>query len=157
MPVSYRTDEIHSATPGRREPHPPLWRRTTSPSASAEIRASCIVSATTFIRLAAAQRRRADHRTPAPLFALKPEVVVLADRHATQKFPRAALRAEFATRKIGLEVMEIGAACRTYNVLVSEERRVLAAMLLPGSHPVGRVPSEGTGGESYLARPMVRS
>ena len=43
-----------------------------------------------------------------------------------------ALRAEFATRRIGLEVMEIGAACRTYNVLVGEERRVLAALLLPG-------------------------
>ena len=28
--------------------------------------------------------------------------------------------------------MEIGAACRTYNVLVGEERRVLAAILLPG-------------------------
>jgi uncharacterized protein len=28
--------------------------------------------------------------------------------------------------------MEIGAAARTYNVLVSEERRVLAAILLPG-------------------------
>ena len=28
--------------------------------------------------------------------------------------------------------MEIGAASRTYNVLVSEERRVLAAILLPG-------------------------
>ena len=49
---------------------------------------------------------------------------------ATQKFPRAALRAEFATRKIGLEVMEIGAACRTYNVLVGEERNVLAAVLV---------------------------
>jgi uncharacterized protein len=29
--------------------------------------------------------------------------------------------------------MEIGAACRTYNVLVGESRQVLAAVLLPGS------------------------
>jgi uncharacterized protein len=36
------------------------------------------------------------------------------------------------TRRIGLEVLEIGAACRTYNVLVSEERKVLAAVLFPG-------------------------
>ena len=42
------------------------------------------------------------------------------------------MRAEFATRRIGIEVMEVGAACRTFNVLVSEERRVLAAILLPG-------------------------
>jgi uncharacterized protein len=62
---------------------------------------------------------------------LAPEVVVLSTG-AKQQFPRAALRAEFASRKVGLEVMEIGAACRTYNVLVGEERRVLAAILLPG-------------------------
>jgi uncharacterized protein len=72
---------------------------------------------------------RAEHL--GPLFALEPEVVVLSTG-VKQQFPRAALRAEFATRKIGLEVMEIGAACRTYNVLVGEERRVLAAILLPG-------------------------
>jgi uncharacterized protein len=76
-----------------------------------------------------------DEVTPeslAPLFALNPEVVVLATG-TIQKFPRAALRAEFTTRRIGIEVMEIGAACRTYNVLVGEERRVLAAILLPGT------------------------
>ncbi len=66
----------------------------------------------------------------ATIFELAPEVVVLSTG-ATQKFPRAALRAEFATRRIGLEVMEVGAACRTYNVLVGEERKVVAAILLP--------------------------
>jgi uncharacterized protein len=96
-----------------------------------ELRDSCIVSAT---RIEAWTPRSVDELTPEslqPLFALQPEVVVLSTG-VTQKFPRAALRAEFATRKIGLEVMEIGAACRTYNVLVAEERRVLAAVLLPG-------------------------
>jgi uncharacterized protein len=96
-----------------------------------EIRASCIMSART---LTPWEPRSVDELVAAhlpPLFALEPEVVVLATG-ATQKFPRAALRTEFAARKIGLEVMEIGAASRTYNVLVSEERRVLAAILLPG-------------------------
>jgi uncharacterized protein len=96
-----------------------------------EIRASSIVSPT---RIEAWTPRSVDEMTPEslrPLFALEPEVVVLSTG-ATQKFPRAALRAQFATRKIGLEVMEIGAACRTYNVLVGEERRVVAAVLLPG-------------------------
>ena len=96
-----------------------------------EIRASCIV---TPAQIEDWTPRSVDEMTPEslqPLFALKPEVVVLSTG-ATQKFPRAALRAEFATRKIGLEVMEIGAACRTYNVLVGEERRVVAAVLLPG-------------------------
>ena len=83
---------------------------------------------------------RAEHL--APLFALAPEVVVLSTG-AKQLFPRAALRAEFATRKIGLEVMEIGAACRTYNVLVGEERRVLAAILLPGPSEGIRVKAQG--------------
>jgi uncharacterized protein len=97
-----------------------------------DIRASCIVSATTLTR--EWPPRNVEELTSehfAPLFALAPEVVVLSTG-VTQKFPRAALRAEFATRRIGLEVMEVGAACRTYNVLVSEERKVLVAVLLPG-------------------------
>jgi len=96
-----------------------------------EIRESCIVTANSF---GPWTPRSVDELMPehlAPLFALNPEVVVLATG-ARQVFPRAALRAEFATRKIGLEVMEIGAACRTYNVLVGEERLVLAGIMLPG-------------------------
>ena len=96
-----------------------------------ELRESCIVGATSVTPW---PPRSIDELTidhlPA-LFALHPEVVVLATG-TTQKFPRAALRAEFASRKIGLEVMEIGAASRTYNVLVGEERNVLAVVLLPG-------------------------
>src|SRR3954470_8727567 len=97
-----------------------------------QIRASCLVTAST---LTAWPPRSIDELTVeslAPVFALEPEVVVLSTG-STQKFPRAALRAEFATRKIGLEVMEIGAASRTYNVLVSEERRAVAAVILPGT------------------------
>lgn len=97
-----------------------------------ELRASCIVGPSTLIR----DWTPRDVPSLAPehlaaLFELAPQIVVLATGERPQ-FPRAALRAEFATRKIGLEVMEIGAAARTYNVLVSEERRVLAAILLPG-------------------------
>ena len=95
-----------------------------------EIRASCIVSATT---LTAWPPRSVDELASEHLRAVvrarRPKSWCLPPAR-TQKFPRAALRAEFATRKIGLEVMEIGAACRTYNVLVGEERRVLAAVLL---------------------------
>jgi uncharacterized protein len=97
-----------------------------------ELRSSCIVGATTLIRdWAPRDVPSLDVAHLAPLFELRPEVVVLSTG-ARPQFPRAALRAEFATRKIGIEVMEIGAACRTYNVLVSEERKVLAAILLPG-------------------------
>jgi uncharacterized protein len=97
-----------------------------------QIRASCIVAANHLVRdwpPRGVETLDATHL--AVLFDLQPEVVVLATGER-QRFPPAALRAEFATRKIGLEVMEIGAACRTYNVLVGEERKVLAAILLPG-------------------------
>ena len=96
-----------------------------------EIRASCLVTATALESWAPRSLDELNAGHLAPLFALKPEVVVLSTG-TTQRFPRAALRAEFATRRIGLEVMEIGAACRTYNVLVGEERNVVAAILLPG-------------------------
>jgi uncharacterized protein len=41
----------------------------------------------------------------------------------------ASLRQELRRRGIGLEPMDTGAACRTYGVLVSEDRRVAAALL----------------------------
>jgi uncharacterized protein len=102
-----------------------------------DIRASCLVTAATLTRdwpPRSVEELKLEHLSP--LFELAPEIVVLATG-AQQKFPRAAMRAEFASRRIGLEVMEVGAACRTYNVLVGEERRVLAAILLsPGAGPV---------------------
>jgi uncharacterized protein len=63
----------------------------------------------------------------APLFDLGPELVLLGtgDR---QHFPPASVRALFSARRVGLEVMDLGAACRTFNILVQEERRVAAAL-----------------------------
>jgi uncharacterized protein len=62
------------------------------------------------------------------LFALKPELVLLGtgDR---QQFPHVSIRGAFVHAGIGLETMDLGAACRTFNVLVQEERRVCAALL----------------------------
>jgi uncharacterized protein len=94
-----------------------------------EVRASCIVSATTIDAWPPRTVAELTVEQLAPLFARNPEIVVLSTG-VRQEFPRAALRAEFASRKIGLEIMEVGAACRTYNVLVGEERKVLAAILI---------------------------
>ncbi len=47
-----------------------------------------------------------------------------------QQFASLEVRAAFARRRIGLEVMHLGAACRTFNVLVQEERRVAAALFV---------------------------
>lgn len=42
-----------------------------------------------------------------------------------------ALRAALKAHGIGIEAMDTGAACRTFNVLLAEDRRVAAALLLP--------------------------
>ena len=63
------------------------------------------------------------------IFALQPEVVLLGTGER-QRFPPASIRAAFAERGVGLEVMDLGAACRTYNILVQEERRAVAALFL---------------------------
>jgi uncharacterized protein len=63
------------------------------------------------------------------IFALQPDVVLLGTG-PRQIFPDRAIRQAFMRRKVGLEVMDLGAACRTYNILVQEERRVAAALFL---------------------------
>jgi uncharacterized protein len=60
--------------------------------------------------------------------ALEPELVLLGTG-ARQIFPAASYGAQLLRAGIGFEVMDSGAACRTFNVLVAEQRRV-AAMLL---------------------------
>lgn len=64
-----------------------------------------------------------------PVFGLKPELVLLGTGD-TQQFPTARVRAAFAARGIALEAMDLGAACRTYNILVQEERRVVALLFV---------------------------
>lgn len=63
------------------------------------------------------------------LLELDPEVVLLGTGDRI-RFPDARVFARFQSRGIGFEVMDTAAACRTYNVLVSEERRVVAAVML---------------------------
>jgi uncharacterized protein len=63
------------------------------------------------------------------VLALQPEIVVLGSG-TRQRFPDPRLTAAIMARGIGCEVMDTGAACRTYNVLVSEGRRAVAALLL---------------------------
>ena len=63
------------------------------------------------------------------IFALTPEIIVLGSG-TRQRFPDSALMAAVLSRNIGFEVMDTGAACRTYNILVTEDRAVVAALLL---------------------------
>jgi uncharacterized protein len=66
---------------------------------------------------------------PARILALDPELVLLGTGHR-QMFPSTAFRAQFLSVGIGFEVMDTGAACRTFNVLVAEQRRVVALLLV---------------------------
>jgi uncharacterized protein len=65
----------------------------------------------------------------ADIIALAPELV-LVGTGPRQVFPPAEFGAQFLRAGIGLEVMDTGAACRTFNVLVTEQRRVVALLLV---------------------------
>jgi uncharacterized protein len=62
------------------------------------------------------------------LQALEVEIVLLGTG-ARQRFPHPRLTAALAQAGIGLEVMDVHAACRTFNILVAEERKVAAALI----------------------------
>ena len=62
------------------------------------------------------------------VLALRPEIVLLGTGRR-QRFPHPRLIAALAQAGIGVEAMDTAAACRTYNILMSEGRRVLAAFL----------------------------
>jgi uncharacterized protein len=74
--------------------------------------------------------RRLDDAAMAAIAALEPEVVLLGTG-PSQVFPPPATRAALLRRGIGIEAMNNPAACRTYNLLASEGRRVVAAIILP--------------------------
>ena len=58
------------------------------------------------------------------------EILLLGLGRSTRAVP-APLRTALRTAGIALEAMDTGAACRTYNVLVAEDRRVAAALIPP--------------------------
>lgn len=56
--------------------------------------------------------------------------VLLFGTGSRQRFPRPALLQPLMAARIGVEVMDTAAACRTYNILMAEDRKVAAALLL---------------------------
>jgi uncharacterized protein len=65
------------------------------------------------------------------VLAFEPALVLLGTG-PRQRFPSAAAMAALLTRGIGIEVMDNAAAARTFNVLATEGRKVVAGFLLPG-------------------------
>src|SRR5262249_31677613 len=69
------------------------------------------------------------------LAALEPEVALLGTG-ATLRFPNPSLTRPLINAGIGLEVMDTPAACRTFNILAAEGRKVVAAVLVgPACRP----------------------
>lgn len=65
----------------------------------------------------------------AALAALKPDLVLLGTG-TRGRFPPPRLSAPLMTARVGFEVMDTAAACRTYNILAGEGRNVAAALLI---------------------------
>jgi uncharacterized protein len=63
------------------------------------------------------------------LAGMRPEVVILGTG-VKLRFPPPRLTRALVEANIGLEVMDTGAACRTYNILMGDGRRVVAALLM---------------------------
>ncbi|MEO6431968.1 MAG: MTH938/NDUFAF3 family protein, partial [Nitrosospira sp.] len=59
----------------------------------------------------------------------QPEMVLFGTG-ATLRFPHPTLTRTLIESRIGVEVMDTAAACRTYNILTAEGRRVAAALLI---------------------------
>jgi uncharacterized protein len=65
-----------------------------------------------------------------PALALEPTIIVLGTG-VERLLPDVELMAAAAERSVGLEIMNTPAACRTFNVLLQEQRRVVAALFNP--------------------------
>ena len=94
------------------------------------IRDSVIVSATDLAvepRIRGVADLSAEHH--ARMLSLDPELILIGTG-MRQSFPEPGFGARFLSAGIGFEVMDTGAACRTFNVLVAEQRRVVALLIL---------------------------
>jgi uncharacterized protein len=104
---------------------------------SGELRVNDNVYRTTIIVSASAVQAAPDIRSmedlagldPSRILSQGPELVLLGTG-PRQIFPAASFRAQFLSAGIGFEVMDTGAACRTFNVLVAEQRPVVALLML---------------------------
>lgn len=62
------------------------------------------------------------------IFELAPELILLGTGNRLQ-FPAQEIVASIMSRNIGIEVMDTAAACRAYNFIAGEGRKVVAALL----------------------------
>ena len=65
----------------------------------------------------------------AQMASFKPELIIIGTGKR-QRFPRPELLKTLIEAKLGFEIMDSQAACRTYNILVGEGRQVLLALIV---------------------------
>jgi uncharacterized protein len=94
-----------------------------------EIRRPCIVAAGLRHTDWIASLEELNRAALAPVWSLEPRIVLLGATPAPA-FSTALreLRSDLTARQAALEIMDLGAACRTYNVLAQEERAVIALL-----------------------------
>ena len=59
----------------------------------------------------------------------QPEIVLIGTG-AVQKIVNSSIQNYFAQHNLGIEIMSTGAACRTFNILISENRQVAAILII---------------------------
>jgi uncharacterized protein len=84
----------------------------------------------------------------AAIAALGPEVALLGTG-ASIRFPHPRLTRALTDARIGLEVMDTQAACRTFNILAAEGRKVAAAILIEGARATG---AKGNGAAEHTGQ-----
>lgn len=65
-----------------------------------------------------------------PVIELQPEIIIFGHQSSHYHPPVAVLQ-RLVQQQVGFEFMALGAACRTYNVLLSEQRHVALGLILP--------------------------
>lgn len=65
------------------------------------------------------------------VISLSPEIILLGTGQKIL-FPDAAIMSPITSNRIGYEIMDTGAACRSFNFLVAEGRHVVAALFMIG-------------------------
>ena len=77
------------------------------------------------------------------ILALQPELVIFGSGRR-QRFAHPSLLRPLIERRIGVETMDTPAACRTYNVLAAEGRRVVAALIVEPADAASAGTAKGT-------------
>jgi uncharacterized protein len=92
---------------------------------------STVVTAHTLLPWPVARMADLESTHLEPIIELGVDLILLG-AHDAPRWPTPEVIGYAAMRRVGLEVMSIGAAARTYNLLLADERPVALALILPG-------------------------